>query len=164
MKKAVKWVLPLAVAGALVVPASPVYAAEDSVKQLKQTIKKLKKSNKKLEKSNKRIKGERDALQRQNKTLTGTVAGLEQELRAAKPAGQTGVRMDGTWRLNLDITAGTWRTAGTNAGCYWERVSDLSGEFESIIANNFANGPMVVTFPSSDAAVTFSGGCAWTKV
>ena len=32
-------------------------------------------------------------------------------------------------------------SVGSGAGCYWERASDFSDEFESVIANNFVPGP-----------------------
>lgn len=43
---------------------------------------------------------------------------------------------EGTYIVGTDIPAGTYKLTCTNDfGAYWERCSDASGEFDSIIAN-----------------------------
>lgn len=60
---------------------------------------------------------------------------------------------DGSYRVGVDIAAGTYRTPGPKSGrssCYWERESDFSGSFDSIIANENPTGAGVVTIAASD--------------
>ena len=61
------------------------------------------------------------------------------------------------------VTPGTYESTG-GPECYWQRTTDLSGSESSIIANNFLNGPDVVTILPSDGGFQ-SGGCGlWTVV
>jgi hypothetical protein len=60
---------------------------------------------------------------------------------------------DGTWRVGIDIVAGTYRSDGTDS-CYWARTSDFAGTSESIIANDNPRGPAVVTIAPTDAGFT----------
>lgn len=56
---------------------------------------------------------------------------------------------DGMWLVGTDIPAGTYRTMGPAKSvipnCYWERLANASGEFDSIIANGNETGPASVT-------------------
>lgn len=67
---------------------------------------------------------------------------------------------DGTYRVGVDIAPGTYVSSG-NSWCYWERLSDLDGTFNSIIANDNIAGQGVVTIKSSDAAFSNSGCADW---
>jgi hypothetical protein len=71
---------------------------------------------------------------------------------------------DGQWEVGTEIQPGTYvTTADSILGCYVERLSGFSGEFEDIIANTFiaddARGRF--TIAEDDAGVEFSGGCDW---
>jgi len=70
------------------------------------------------------------------------------------------------YRVGIDIAAGTYRTAGPKPGgiglCYWERESDLSGGFNSIIANDNPQGQGVVTISASDKGFKTTGCQTWT--
>ena len=67
---------------------------------------------------------------------------------------------DGTWRVGIDIEAGTYRTDGTDS-CYWERVSDFTGDFRALIANENPRGPALVTILASDAGFTSKRCGTW---
>lgn len=72
---------------------------------------------------------------------------------APKQSESQGARMsfaDGTWRVGVDIEAGTYYSVGSSR-CYWERLRDFSGNLQSIIANDNPRGPSVVTVKSTDA-------------
>ncbi len=60
----------------------------------------------------------------------------------------------GTYRLGVDIQPGVYR--GESA-CTWERLSDLSGEYDAIIASGSSVGQFYVELLSSDYA--FSMDC-----
>jgi hypothetical protein len=75
---------------------------------------------------------------------------------------------DGTFLVGSDIEAGTYKTSGPADdawvdGCYWERNKDDSGDFESIIANEYQEGPGRVTVGSGEIFKT-SGDCEWALV
>ena len=68
----------------------------------------------------------------------------------------------GTWALEVHFAAGTYQAPGGDA-CYWERLSGLNGDFDSIIANDLPTGAAIVEISASDVAFT-SGGCGeWTR-
>ncbi|WP_405164282.1 hypothetical protein OG203_03950 [Nocardia sp. NBC_01499] len=69
---------------------------------------------------------------------------------------------DGVWQVGQDIYPGTYRTSG-GTDCYWERMSNLSGDSNSILANDIVTGPTVVTILSSDAGFTSKDCGTWTK-
>ena len=69
----------------------------------------------------------------------------------------------GTHRVPADVAPGTYRTRTGSSGCYWERLSGFSGEFEDIIANDFTNYPSVVTIASSDAGFKSERCATWTS-
>jgi len=58
---------------------------------------------------------------------------------------------NGTWRVGVDIPAGTYRNLSIGT-CYGERLSGLGGTLDEIIANNISDAPMIVTILPSDAA------------
>lgn len=65
--------------------------------------------------------------------------------------------------LHTDLEPGTYRAA-PSSGCYWERLSGLSGEFDDIIANEFTDDPTIVTIASTDAAFSSDGCGTWQAV
>jgi hypothetical protein len=70
---------------------------------------------------------------------------------------------DGTYLVGKDIPPGLYKTDGSG-GCYWERMSSLSGGLDSIIANDNISGPTTVQIAATDAAFKTSGGCTWSRV
>lgn len=75
---------------------------------------------------------------------------------------------DGTYLVGKDIAPGTYRTAGPKQSgalglCYWERDSDLSGNFSAVIANDNLKGPGVVTIAATDKGFKTSGCQEWTQ-
>jgi hypothetical protein len=69
---------------------------------------------------------------------------------------------DGTYRVNVQIPPGLYYTPG-NGGCYWARLSDLSGSLESIITNNFFLGSGQVQVSPTDVGFEVTGGCIWRR-
>jgi hypothetical protein len=77
-------------------------------------------------------------------------------------AGQpTTVPGDGTYVVGRDIQPGTYSTSG-GLFCYWERLSGLSGEFDDVIADDFAEGQGYVTIEPTDVAFETSDCPEWT--
>lgn len=77
------------------------------------------------------------------KTATKTVTP-----KPKKPKGApTTVEGDGEYLVGEDMKPGTYKTAGPDGmfGCYWERASNASGEFDAIIANGNLEGSGRVT-------------------
>lgn len=78
------------------------------------------------------------------------------------PASDFAEFYDGLWEVGIDIEPGTYRTLDYTSGCYWERLSGFSGDFEDIIANNFASGFQVVTIKDRDAGFSSDDCGDWT--
>ena len=68
---------------------------------------------------------------------------------------------DGTWVINDEMAPGLWQ-ASKPADCYWERISDFSGGFDSIIANEIEGG--IVQIEPTDVGFSSSRCGTWTKV
>ena len=75
----------------------------------------------------------------------------------------TGPFSDGVYVVGRDIAPGTWRNEGSE-GCYWERLSGFTGEFEELLANDFTDSPTIVTISASDAGFSTDNCGTWTKV
>lgn len=76
---------------------------------------------------------------------------------------------DGTYVVGTDIEAGTYRTTGADEQamvkmCSWKRLKDTSGEFQSIIATDIAQGPTTITIKPTDGAFESRGCAPWTKI
>ena len=70
----------------------------------------------------------------------------------------------GTWRVGYDIEPGLYRTIPTGS-CYWERVSDFSGGFSAIIANDNTRSPTYVQISPTDVGFHAASNCGtWSKV
>ena len=63
---------------------------------------------------------------------------------------------DGTYRIGLDLPAGTYRTRSASGNCYWERLRDFNGNLGSIIANDLTDTTSVVTVAPGDAGFRVS--------
>jgi hypothetical protein len=70
---------------------------------------------------------------------------------------------DGTWAVGKDIAPGTYTTQGED-GCYWERDSDLTGNFNSVLANDNGSGPSVVTILPTDAGFKSQNCGEWSPL
>ncbi|MFD9412240.1 hypothetical protein ACFWBN_35270 [Streptomyces sp. NPDC059989] len=85
---------------------------------------------------------------------------------APKPAEEkkAAIRGKGTFEVGKDVQPGTYRTTGNgSAGCYWERAKDSSGEVDSILANENATGPAIVTIGAEDGYFKTSDCGDWKK-
>lgn len=81
---------------------------------------------------------------------------------SSKPAGRT--INDGTWVVNDEIKPGIYRAPDPGGNCYWERLKDFTGGFNSIIANgNAVGGPIVVEIEKSDKGFTSDGCGPWAS-
>jgi hypothetical protein len=69
---------------------------------------------------------------------------------------------DGQYIVGRELTPGLYHTTGGD--CYWERMKDLSGGFDSIIANDNITGPTTIEIAASDKAFKTSGGCKWSRI
>jgi hypothetical protein len=58
------------------------------------------------------------------------------------------------------VKAGTY-TLSTQSHCYWERVRNFDGEFDSIIANGnlMSSGSRIITIKKTDAGINLSDDC-----
>jgi hypothetical protein len=69
---------------------------------------------------------------------------------------------DGIYRVRKDVWPGTYRTLG-GGGCYWARLRSFSGSVSSILANDNAVGPAVVTIKRTDKGFETRGCGNWTR-
>lgn len=71
----------------------------------------------------------------------------------------------GTYIVNTDISSGIYKGfagEGLFGSCYWERLKDLTGSLESIIANNNSIGQFYVEVKDSDYA--FATDCQMLRL
>jgi hypothetical protein len=66
----------------------------------------------------------------------------------------------GTFIVGVDIAAGRYRNSGGDL-CYWERLSDFSGE--GIITNDLTDGPTIMTIKASDKGFSSTDCGTWTR-
>ena len=77
--------------------------------------------------------------------------------------------LDGTWRVGPDIKPGIYRaippasSLGT-PGCYWARLSGLTGERTEIIVNDTTQNPVHVEIKADDVAFKSIGCGEWSRV
>jgi hypothetical protein len=83
---------------------------------------------------------------------------------APAPATADGIGQ-GTHIVGTDIEPGTYRAEVDSSGCYWARLSGLSGELDDIITNKFVGeGSTTVTIAATDEAFETNGCTTWEKV
>ncbi|HET7270215.1 MAG TPA: hypothetical protein VFI90_03930 [Rubrobacter sp.] len=70
---------------------------------------------------------------------------------------------EGAYIVGTDIEPGTYRNSGSS-GCYYERLSDFTGDMNSIIANGVTDAPAVVTIAPTDAGFQSSDCGTWSKL
>jgi sugar-specific transcriptional regulator TrmB len=70
---------------------------------------------------------------------------------------------EGAYIVGTDIEPGTYRSSGSS-GCYYERLSDFTGDMNSIIANGVTDAPAVVTIAPTDAGFQSSDCGTWSKL
>jgi hypothetical protein len=72
----------------------------------------------------------------------------------------------GTYLVGYDIQPGTYKgQAGSDVGgsCYWERLLSVSGDFDSILANDNATGQFYVQVLPSDFALKTACQLEWVS-
>jgi putative cell wall-binding protein len=70
---------------------------------------------------------------------------------------------NGTYRVGIDIPAGTYRTRSDNPGCYWKRLSGFSGSLDDIKANDLTDYHTIVTISAGDAGFSTEDCGTWTN-
>ena len=71
---------------------------------------------------------------------------------------------EGTFIVGDDMQPGRYQAAADQDGlCYWARLRDDTGEFDSIIANDGTSGRASVTIQPSDGAFESSGCTPWIR-
>lgn len=68
---------------------------------------------------------------------------------------------DGTFRMGVDLQAGTYRSRGGDS-CYWERLRGFGGQTADIIANGAGIVPQTVQILPTDAGFRSQGCATWT--
>ena len=72
---------------------------------------------------------------------------------------------NGTHLVGADIDPGTYRADAGAAGCYWERLSGLSGDIDDVIAEEFTEeGSAIVSIAPADRAFKSEGCGRWSPV
>ena len=69
---------------------------------------------------------------------------------------------DGTHLVGKDILPGLYQTR--SAGCYWERLSGLSGALDEVLANEQTSGPGYVQIKPTDFAFKSNSCGTWEPV
>jgi hypothetical protein len=70
---------------------------------------------------------------------------------------------DGWWIVGVDIQPGLYRT--TDEVRYYARLSDVSGDFSAIIANEAStSGPAIIEINENDFAFQSSGDVLWSLI
>jgi hypothetical protein len=91
------------------------------------------------------------------------IAGGKAATSAAPKAKPKSVEVTaGTWSVPGEVKPGTYVTTGVGH-CYWARLKDFDGGFESIIANaNLDDGERGrLTVKASDKGLELRGDCKW---
>ncbi|MFJ2936677.1 hypothetical protein ACIO8G_28435 [Streptomyces sp. NPDC087219] len=72
---------------------------------------------------------------------------------------------DGDFEVGADVKPGLYRSTGNkDAGCYWERARNASGDPDSILANDNVTGTSYVEIKASDKLFKSSGCGTWEAV
>lgn len=67
------------------------------------------------------------------------------------------ITRDGTYRVGIDIKAGTYVGTSNGSGCYWATLEDFTGSFEDIKENYFGSARTIVEIPKDAQGFTVSG-------
>jgi chitodextrinase len=70
----------------------------------------------------------------------------------------------GTYLVGSEVAPGTWRNSDSSAGCYWERLSDFSGDLGTITANGFTASIATVTITPDDVGFGSAGCGIWSRI
>ncbi|WP_250445534.1 hypothetical protein [Actinotalea sp. C106] len=81
--------------------------------------------------------------------------------KVGKPAPT--LKKDGTYRVGIDIKAGTY-IANPNDYCYWERRDRPGRTFAGVIGNEFSEAQSIVTIRSTDKYFVTEGCGSWTRL
>ncbi|KQO98619.1 hypothetical protein [Leifsonia sp. Leaf264] len=84
--------------------------------------------------------------------------GVSSAKTVAVAAAASAIKGDGTYRVGIDVKAGTYYTASTT-NCYWERSSSS----RDIIDNNFGSGRQMVTISATDKYFESDRCGAWYR-
>jgi len=95
-------------------------------------------------------------------TVTVSAETVTQEAAPVQPVGPATTMQSGTYQVGTDVVPGRYKTPGASY-CYWARLKDDSGNFESIITNGSLNGPGSLTINVGEF-IELSGDCIWMKV
>jgi hypothetical protein len=97
-------------------------------------------------------------------TSSTTTASPVRRSQQAKPVGVSRFT-DGTYLVGGAIKPGGYTTQGSSdgKGCYWARLRDTDGAFDSVITSGNITAGTTVAIERSDAAFELSGGCLWTR-
>ncbi|WP_137988924.1 hypothetical protein [Streptomyces vilmorinianum] len=72
---------------------------------------------------------------------------------------------DGDFEVGKDVKPGLYRSTGNkDAGCYWERAKDSSGDTDSILANDNVTGTSYVQIAATDKIFKSEGCGEWEAV
>ena len=73
---------------------------------------------------------------------------------------------EGAFAVGVHIRPGSYVSSGPKSGdsCYWERVSDFSGEFSAILDNEFTYSRSAVRIGTGDTGFISRGCGTWTRV
>lgn len=82
------------------------------------------------------------------------------ELPSANPNPPTTLEK-GMYLVNIDIKPGNYK--GNGESCYWERLSSVSGQFSSIIANDNGQGQFYVQVLPTDFALKTKCPLEWVS-
>ncbi len=70
----------------------------------------------------------------------------------------------GDYQVGAEVAPGLWRNSDSSDGCYWERLSGFSGEFDEIVANGFSFDIQTVEITTGDVGF-FSDDCGtWSRL
>ena len=70
---------------------------------------------------------------------------------------------DGTYLVGSELAPGSWRNTGPSDGCYWERLSGFTGDFDQIIANGLSDAQQIVTIAEGDAGFVSNRCGTWER-
>ena len=67
------------------------------------------------------------------------------------------ITKDGTYRVGIDIKAGTYVSKGEGNSCYWATLDDFTEDFDDLRDNYFGAAKTIVEIPKSAAGFQVRG-------